>query len=92
MWAKALDYEVYVFSRGNKKKDSTFKFGTDYYIDSTAKRFLESLYYKLDLVLSCSSSSKNLEIYVYLSIFKVNGEFISLGFPEERFTVKAQSL
>lgn len=91
MWAKALGYKVYVFSRGNKKKDDSFKLGADYYFDSTAKGFGQSLCYKLDLVLSCSSSSKNLEIDVYLSMLKVNAKFISLGLPEESFTVKAQS-
>lgn len=47
--------------------------------------------YKLDLVLRCSNSSKNLQIDVYLSMLKVNGKFIRLGLPEEPFIVEAQS-
>ncbi|CUM65858.1 uncharacterized protein PRCAT00003507001 [Priceomyces carsonii] len=91
MWAKALGCEVFVFSRGTKKKDDAFKLGADHYFDLTQKEFGENLNYKLDMILSCASSSKSFDINEFLKMLKVRGKFISVGLPEEPFSVMAQS-
>lgn len=91
MWAKALGGEVYVFSRGDKKKADALKLGASHYVDSTVKDFHEPLTNKLDMILCCANSSQNFDLESYLRTLRINGKFVSVGLPEHPFTIKAQA-
>ncbi|GMM37564.1 hypothetical protein DASC09_048890 [Saccharomycopsis crataegensis] len=87
MWAKALGAEVYVFSRGEKKREDAFKLGADHYIATGEKGWNEPIKMKLDFIVSSANSSEGFDLGSYLSCLKVGGKFISVGLPEKPFNV-----
>ncbi|ODV83010.1 hypothetical protein CANARDRAFT_30356 [[Candida] arabinofermentans NRRL YB-2248] len=92
MFAKALDNEVWVFSRTDKKKEDALKIGADHFVATEKPGWNEDLKYKFDLIICCANSSKNFDIGSYLSTLKVHKKFISVGLPEEPFTLASMNL
>lgn len=87
MWAKALGYEVHVFSRGTKKEDDAKKLGADFYHDSDAE-LSKDIAFSLDLIVS-TAKVNSIPINKFLGTLKVHGKFISLGLPAEPFELTA---
>lgn len=88
MFAKALGAEVYTFSRTNSKKEDAFKLGTDHYIATQEDKDWSTKYArKLDFIISCGNSSKNFDLDGYLKCLRVHGKLVSVGLPEEPFSV-----
>lgn len=88
MFAKALGANVYTFSRTNSKKDDAIELGSDHFIATFEDKDWSSKYArKLDIIISCGNSSKNFDLDGYLKCLKVHGKLISVGLPEEPFTV-----
>ncbi|KAG7844946.1 hypothetical protein KL941_003686 [Ogataea angusta] len=90
MFAKALGAEVYTFSRTSKKAEDAKKLGSNHYIATyEEKDWAQKYAKKLDLIVSCGNSAQNFDLAGYLSCLKVHGKMISVGLPEEPFTVSA---
>ncbi|EGV61725.1 GroES-like protein [Yamadazyma tenuis] len=88
MFAKALGAEVFTFSRTNSKKEDALKLGSDHYIATYEDKDWSTKYArKLDLIVSCGNSSKNFDLDGYLKCLRVHGKLVSVGLPEEPFTV-----
>lgn len=88
MFAKALGAEVYTFSRTNSKKEDALKLGTDHFIATCEEKdWATKCARKLDLIISCGNSSKNFDLDGYLKCLRVHGKLVSVGLPEEPFTV-----
>lgn len=92
MWARALGCEVFSFSRTDSKKKTALELGADHFVDTTAKDWNKDLQFKLDLILSCASSSKDFSIGEYTSMLTIGGKFISAGIPEAPFSVNPVDL
>ncbi|AOA64488.1 NADPH-dependent medium chain alcohol dehydrogenase [Komagataella phaffii] len=92
MWARALGCEVYTFSRTHSKEADAKKLGTDHFIATWEdKDWAKKIGRKLDFIISCGNSATNFDMDGYLSVLKVHGKLISVGLPEEPFTLSAGS-
>lgn len=91
MFAKKLDCEVHVFSRGHEKEKDALKMGADFYHDSNDKDMGKDIQFLLDLIISTANVS-SIPLGGYLSTLKVFGKFISLGLPPQPFTLQAFDL
>ncbi|KAG7894266.1 hypothetical protein KL905_000539 [Ogataea polymorpha] len=90
MFAKALGAEVYTFSRTSAKAEDAKKLGSDHFIATYEDKDWKTTYArKMDLIVSCGSSSTNFDLKGYLGCLKVHGKMVCVGLPEEPFTVEA---
>ncbi|KAI5963101.1 uncharacterized protein KGF55_002893 [Candida pseudojiufengensis] len=89
-FSAALGAKVVVFSRSNSKKEQAFELGASEFVATQEDENWPSKYEDtFDLVLNCGSGSDGLDLPKYLSILKVNKNFISVGLPptSEKFEV-----
>lgn len=97
-FAKALGYEVYVFSRGESKRNDAMQLGADrVVITGNSLNWLDDVEenrdvkFKLDLVVCTANSSENFDLDTYLKVLKINGKWVSVGLPETPFTVSPRT-
>lgn len=95
LFAKAMGAEVWAFSRRSNKRDDSLKLGADYYIaTSEEKDWEQSMIHKLDLVLVCASSLKQIDLDKYIKCMKIGGKIISVCVPhrDEKLTLSGFGL
>lgn len=83
MIAKALGAEVTAFSRSSKKKEDALKMGAQFFVATGEEKDWSSrLADNFHLVLNCASSTTALDLNAFISVLKVNRQFLSVGLPE----------
>lgn len=91
-FAKALGANVIAFSRSSSKRDHALKMGASELIATQEDLTWSDKYVDgFDYIINCASGFSDIDINAYISVLKVNGDFISVGIPggDEHFDISA---
>lgn len=84
MVAKAMGAHVTAFSRSSRKRADAEKMGADAFVATGEQSdWSTGMLDGFDLLLNCASSTTELDLDAFLSVLKVNKNFISVGLPEK---------
>ncbi|GCE99861.1 hypothetical protein ZYGM_003193 [Zygosaccharomyces mellis] len=84
MISKALGAHVVAFSRSNRKRDDAQKMGADDFVATGEDKDWSQRYMdRFDLILNCASSTSDLDLDSFLTVLRVNKNFVSVGLPEK---------
>jgi uncharacterized zinc-type alcohol dehydrogenase-like protein len=83
--ANALGADVTVLSHSENKREDALKFGADHFYSKVDENFFKEFAYSFDLIINTVSMVIN--IGDYFGLLKTEGTLVSLGVPENPYSI-----